>query len=250
MNRVQDAIKRAGSGLKSYAWNETVLYVLSNYPKMQVDNVSKIEKIKERLEEYHENQSKKHALKSPKTRKSPTDFDKCDVCRRQDGDKTVATLSGLMYDQKTFELKETRKVYESHSDESENDIVEMEKETKSKSRFDKTKNIDGYKKISSPKSTKSRDVQKLYCGSFCGMRVQRYHRITHFIFNEIYEKLLKLNEREDYTAVDVGKKRRKAMIERLSQDWMKTCYLSLKEDIQNAHDFSNQTGVWYQRWRK
>lgn len=82
------------------------------------------------------------------------------------------------------------------------------------------------------------------------MRVQRYHRITHFIFNEIYEKLLKLNEREDYTAVEVGKKRRKAMIERLGQDWMKTCYLSLKEDIQNAHDFSNQTGVWYQTWRK
>jgi hypothetical protein len=247
MNRVNDAIKRAGSNLKSYAWNESVLYLLSNYPKMQVENVSKIEKIKERLEEYHENESKKHVSKSPKTRKSPTDFDRCDVCRRQDGDKTVAILSGLMYDQKTFELKEARKVYESHSDESENDIVEMEKETKSKSRFDKTKNIDGYKKSN---KTKTRDVQKLYCGSFCGMRVQRFHRITHFIFNEVYEKFLRLNEREDYTKVKVGRERRAAMIERLGQDWMKTCYLSLKEDIQNAHDFSNQSGVWYQRWRK
>ena len=93
----------------------------------------------------------------------------------------------------------------------------------------------------------SQSSQRLFCGSFCARRVQRYHMITHFMYNEMYSKLKNMATRSDYGEIEIGKARRKAMISRLEQEWTKTVYTHLKTDIQNAADFSNQTGVWYQR---
>jgi len=90
-------------------------------------------------------------------------------------------------------------------------------------------------------------VQRLYCGAFCAQRVVHFHDIFHFIFNSVYQQLVRISKREDYLKFPLGKKRRKAMVKKLSEGYLKKQYLTLKELISNAESFGNNQGPWYEQ---
>jgi len=194
INRVQDAITRSSSNLKSGAWNERTCYLLANYPKLSSNQIMKVQR----------NQLKVKGQN-------------CDVCRRQEGNAVVVLLTGQNYDKRTFRPVE-RLNYDSDSAESDDPDVD-----------------------------KKQSVQTLHCGRFCAQRIIHFHEITHFVYNEIYSELLRFNRRDDYTKFKPGKKRRKAMIARLSQSYLKQSYLALTQLIQNAGNFANHKGPWYEQ---